>query len=288
MKNRRIWISLAAGFLACAALTACGTAYAATGAGPVKSAPSKESEALPEKPDSDKSASAQDAFDAFRDALGRGTPLSDPRTITVNASGTAKAVPDKAEISFGVTTRSATADGAQEENAKTIETVIDHLKKRGVDEKSIQTSNYNLYPDYDYNGKTPKITGYQVQTTLTVSDQDIDEAGDIVAECIKLGINDVNNFRFYASNYDDAYEEALAAAVKAADKKAAVLAASADGELGRVLSISEGYQNTAYRYAKSNYAMEEAAADMASGFGMSVMPGEADITAQVTVTYQLN
>ena len=32
---------------------------------------------------------------------------------------------------------------------------------------------------------------------------------------------------------------------------------------------------------------EEAAADSAAGFGMAVMPGEASITAQVTITYEL-
>ena len=228
---------------------------------------------------------------AFREALGGkgNTEMKEPRTITVNASGTAKAVPDKAEISFGVTTQAKTPDAAQQENAETIDKVIAHLKERGIEEKSIQTSGYNLYPEYDYNGNTPKITGYQVRTTLTVTDQDIDDAGDIVSECVKLGINDVDNFRFYASTYDEAYEEALVSAVAAANKKAEVLAKSADGELGRVLSLNEGYQNTTYRYAKANYAMAEAAAmDTGAGFGMSVMPGEAEITAQVTVTDELN
>ena len=293
MKNRRILTVLAAGLLACAALTACSTAYAATGTKISKGSPEPAAEAEAEETDNtgtDKTATAQDALDAFREALGGkgNTEMKEPRTITVNASGTAKAVPDKAEISFGVTTQAKTPDAAQQENAETIDKVIAHLKERGIEEKSIQTSGYNLYPEYDYNGNTPKITGYQVRTTLTVTDQDIDDAGDIVSECVKLGINDVDNFRFYASTYDEAYEEALVSAVAAANKKAAVLAKSADGELGRVLSLNEGYQNTTYRYAKANYAMAEAAAmDTGAGFGMSVMPGEADITAQVTVTYEL-
>ena len=98
----------------------------------------------------------------------------------------------------------------------------------------------------------------------------------------------MDNFRFYASSYDEAYEDALKSAVSAAEKKAAVLAEASGGKLGSVLSLSEGYQNTAYRYAKANYAMtEEAAADSASGFGMAVMPGEASIEARVTVTFEL-
>ena len=61
-------------------------------------------------------------------------------------------------------------------------------------------------------------------------------------------------------SYDEAYEDALRAAVTAAGAKAAVLAECTGDTLGPVLSLSEGYQNTSYRYAKSNYAMAEEAA----------------------------
>ena len=310
MRKNYIRVMLA-GALCCLFLNACSAAYAATDAETAAAKESAQETASEEKP---AQVSAQEALDLLADLLngGKGSgnaevqksgsdtivmnaekadpaeSVGEPRTITVNASGTAKAVPDKAEISFGVTTQAATAEEAQKENAEKIDQVIAHLKERGVEETSIQTSSYNLYPEYDYNGKTPKITGYQVRTSLTVSDQEIEEAGDIVSECVSLGINDVDNFRFYASSYDEAYEDALKSAVSAAEKKAAVLAEASGGKLGSVLSLSEGYQNTAYRYAKANYAMtEEAAADSASGFGMAVMPGEASIEARVTVTFEL-
>ena len=85
--------------------------------------------------------------------------------------------------------------------------------------------------------------------------------------------------------------DALTKAVEKAKEKGEVLAKAADGSLGEILSVSEGYQNTAYRYntsymdAKqmSGYGVaEEAAMDVA------VMPGEAEITAQVTVVFELD
>ena len=129
---------LAAGLLACAALTACSTAYAATGTKISKGSPEPAAAAEAEETDNTgtaKTATAQDALDAFREALGGkgNTEMKEPRTITVNASGTAKAVPDKAEISFGVTTQAKTPDAAQQENAETIDKVIAHLKERGIE-----------------------------------------------------------------------------------------------------------------------------------------------------------
>ena len=269
----------------CLALTACTTAMAAEPAARGYSVRVAEKGDGDENTDPSK-ASAKDAFDAFRDALGGNGALKEPRTITVSASADCSAVPDMAEISFGVTTQAKTPGQAQEENNEVIAKVVDHLKERGVEERSITTSSYNLYPQYDYNGDTPKITGYQVSTTLTVRDQSIEEAGAVVDECVALGINDVNGIRFYAGSYEEVYEDALEKAMDAADIKAQVLAASAGGKLGQVLSVSEGYQDTSYRYSRSNFAMAEAA-DSVSAKGMSLMPGEAAITAQVTVTYEL-
>ena len=228
--RKTIGKAILASALGCLALCACSTAYAATKTTDTEkenNLPAQESEADPDT----KNTSAQEALDLLKDLLagsgigsgadeGRASgknsenlPLPavprEPRTVTVSAQGTAKAVPDKAEITFSVMTQAKTADAAQRENAEKIDKVIAHLKERGIEEKSIRTSSYNLYPDYDYSDNKQKIIGYQVRMTLTVTDQEIDDAGDIVSECVALGINDVDNFRFYASSYDEAYEEAL-------------------------------------------------------------------------------
>lgn len=277
MKNRFLRLALSA--LCVLSLTACSTVYAANG----KPGDTKEKEPQKETP---ADANAQEAFNIFREALRNGDFANTGRTVTVSSSASVGVVPDKVEISFGVVTQAKTAEKAQQENSETINKVIDQLMEMGVEEKSIQTSGYNLYPDYDYSGDTRKLLGYQVSTMLTVRDQEMDDAGKIVSECVKLGINDVNNFRFYASSYDDAYEEALQKAVAAAERKAEVLAESAGCVLGKVTEIKEGWQDTSTRYAKSNVAMETAAMDEAA-VNMSLMPGETQITAQVTVTYML-
>ncbi len=213
---------------------------------------------------------------------------SEQRTITVNASASENVIPDKAEISFGVTTSAKTPQEAQKENSEIIRKAVAYLTENGVSEKSIRTSSYNLYPDYDYSSNQRKLLGYQISCMLTVSDQNIEDAGKIVSECVELGINDVNNFRFYVSDYDNAYEEAMDKALQSAQGKAEVLAASAGGSLGQVLRIQEGWQDTSVRYANTSIMMESAsAAKDAGGMGMDLMPGETKVTAQLTVTYEL-
>ena len=68
------------------------------------------------------------------------------RLITVTASAEVSVVPDKAEITVGVRTEQKEARAAQDENTKIVNQVIALLKERGVDDKSIRTSGYNMYP----------------------------------------------------------------------------------------------------------------------------------------------
>ncbi len=204
------------------------------------------------------------------------------RTITVSASKSVKVVPDMAQFAFGVTNTDKDAAKAQKANTKAINDVISKLKKLGVDEKSITTSNYSMYPQYDYSNNKQELTGYQVCTTLTVRDQTIEDAGNIIAQCVDAGINDIDYINFLCSGYDDAYQEALSEAVKATQTKAETMAKAAGKKLGDVITITEGYQDTS-----SSYTNKASGSTMMAAEDLSFMAGESEISANVTVTYEI-
>jgi len=217
-------------------------------------------------------------------------PGAEPEAgITVSASSTVRLAPDKATISFGVTTQEPTAESAQSRNSEAVQNVIDVLTGHGVEEKSIRTTNYNMYPQYDYSeGGEQRIIGYVVYTTMSVQDQDIEDLSKLLSACVAAGINHVDNISFLCSGYDEAYRQALTQAVTASREKAETLAAAAGKALGDVAAITEGWQDTSARYGKganttASFAME-AAMDSA---GPSLQPGETEITANVTVTYRM-
>jgi uncharacterized protein YggE len=186
------------------------------------------------------------------------------------------------------------ADAAQSENTEKVNQVIETLKGMGVDEKSIQTSGYSISPQYDYDNldinKQPKLTGYEVRTTLQVSDQKIANAGKILSESVKSGVNDVEGVVYTCSTYDEKYEEALQKAVKAARKKADVLAKAEGASAGKVVSISEGYQDLSARYQSSDIGAaykETAAAAQDTSSVPDLSAGTLQIQAEVSVTYEL-
>ena len=207
--------------------------------------------------------------------------------ITVSASSTVRLAPDKATVSFGVTTQDSTADQAQEKNSEAVKDVMEMLTERGIEEKNIRTTNYSLYPQYDYSEKGEQtIVGYVVRTSMSVQDQDIEDIGKLLTDCVSAGINMIDNVSFLCSGYDEAYAKALTEAVEASRVKAEVLAKAAGKTLGEVVSITEGWQDTSIRYGKESGIYFEMAADVKAS-GPSFIPGESEITANVTASYQM-
>lgn len=156
----------------------------------------------------------------------------------------------------------------------------------------MQTASYGLDPIYDWNSSTQEITGYEMRTSLTVSDVPIDQAGEMISKAVEAGVNSLDSVSYFCSTYDESYQEAMAKAVEMARTKAQALAEAGGRSLGEVVSIEEYGYNPSQRYASGgsrNMAVEEtaAAADGAMAAGMGVMPGEVDVEAQVTVTFSL-
>lgn len=217
---------------------------------------------------------------------------SESRSVTVNSSETVSVVPDMAEVVYSVRTESGTAADCQQQNTASVAQVTELLKSLGIEEKSIQTSDFSMRPVYNYSGNTARITGYEAETVLTVSDLKIEDLGDILSQSVASGINTVQSITYQAGSYDQSYQEALTKAVDMARQKAEVLAAASGAKVGRVLTIQETSGYTQARYEDNaavntlNARKEMAFADTAEDMSQ-IMPGEIAVKASVTVEYEL-
>ena len=146
--------------------------------------------------------------------------VNDSEGITVTGKEEVKVVPDMTEIRYGVYSQAQTASQCQEDNAKQLDQTIETLKGLGVEETSIQTSAYGLSPIYDWNSGNRTITGYEMNTEITVSDIPIDQAGEILSQSVTAGVNQIESVTYFSSQYDENYQEALKGAVAMARSKA--------------------------------------------------------------------
>lgn len=224
--------------------------------------------------------------------FGERFPNDTGNVISVNSKETVSVVPDIAQIVYSVRTEAQTAADCQKKNGESVSSVISRLMELGVEESSIQTSDYYMNPRYNYSGNTARLIGYEATATLTVSDLPIDGLDEILSGSVDSGINTIQSITYMASNYDAGYQEALQKAMDAAYQKAQVLAASCGRNVGNAINITEtsGYSTARYddnsRSNMVNSMMKmEAAEDLAATAG--IMPGEIGVEASITVEYQM-
>ena len=112
-------------------------------------------------------------------------------TITILGEGKVTAIPDIAQISLGIQTEKLTVAAAQKENTDKMNQIIKELKDLGIEAKDIQTTNYNIYPRYDWLDGQQLLRGYIVSQNVSIKIRDLEKVGTVVDKAGSLGANEV-------------------------------------------------------------------------------------------------
>ena len=134
--------------------------------------------------------------------------------LDISATGEVTRVPDVAIISAGVVSRSASASGALQDTANRMSQVLAALKRAGVADRDIQTSNVSLNPEYRYpENQSPQLVGYTASNNVTVRFRDIRSSGKILDALVAVGANQINGPTLTVDKPESALDEARAKAV---------------------------------------------------------------------------
>ena len=202
-------------------------------------------------------------------------------TVTASGAGTTQAVPDTAEMSFGVTTMSPNAKSALDDASKSAEQIAAAVKKLGIADKDIQTQDVSLYPQtVDQDGKQV-ITGYQASLSVRVKVRDIAKLGEIISAANAAGANAISGPTFFVDDPAPARAEAIDEAVADSRKSAEAMAKAAGKSVGAVLSMSSSDVGLVPGPMYSTSDMAGAAKDV------PIEPGQLDISANVVVVFEL-
>lgn len=202
--------------------------------------------------------------------------------ITVSGTGSVSMVPDVAYVTLGVNTQDASPKTAQEKNNRLIEKVINAVIGMGIAEKDIKTTNFYMYPNYDYNKGSEAIVGYTVSNTVTVTVRDINKVGDVLGTAADAGANVSSGVQFSLLDSTAAYNEALVLAMENASAKAKTIAGALGKSIGNPASVSESGGN----YMPVYTGLQKAAMDTAAGASVPVQAGELTVSATVQVVYE--
>jgi len=215
--------------------------------------------------------------------------------ISFTGSGTVYAKPDLALTSFSVITEAKTISETMTPNSEKMNKVIEAVKAQEVEEKDIKTTNFSIYPRYEYIKSediyssyypegSRELVGYEMNQTIEVKIRDLAKVGDIMQSATDAGANQIGSLQFTIDDKDSIKAQAREEAIQNAKAKAEELASQLGVKLGRIISFNESGTTPSY------YSYDLKAASESSGLGGAapqIETGENKTEMTVTIVYEL-
>ena len=204
------------------------------------------------------------------------------RTISVSGSGSVKVPADMAKLTFSVITKEPTALASVQNNAGKMNKVYDALKKIGIEEEKISTTNYSLYQESIYKDGKYEPGLYVTSNDIIVMLDDVEKAGLVIDTAIGAGVNQMKGISFLVKDSEAALNQARVLAFQQAKEKAELYAREAGCKLGKVLTIMENSGS----YPVVREYMEDATLAKATN-ATTISAGQDSVTATVSVVFEL-
>ncbi len=209
--------------------------------------------------------------------------------ISVSATGSATATPDIARMNLSVQREAKTARAALDANNTAMTEILKSLRNSGIQERDLQTSNFNIQPRYHFptssssSPKLRKLVGYVVTNSLTVRVRDLMKLGAILDKAVSLGVNSGGGIAFSTENPAPIIEQARTNAMAKAISKAKTLTEAAGVKLGRIVEISE-----TNRQPPRPRAMARMQGTAIRKVAVPVASGENSYSVSITVKWELD
>jgi uncharacterized protein YggE len=216
------------------------------------------------------------------------TPPSAPAnlsTIVAVGEGVVKRAPDQAWVTIAAESRAKTPAEVQKMNADAMSSVLQKLKGLGLPPETIQTTGYELRPEFDYTDNRQTLRGYVARNTVEVRVDDLPRLGQVLDIAVGAGATSVSGIRFDIKNRTEVEQLALQRAVADARAQANTVAQAAGLRIERVQRIEVHHAMDTPPPPRPMYAMR---AEMAASGEPPIAPGEMEVKATVTMTVAVN
>ncbi len=217
--------------------------------------------------------------------------FSGTNTVTGNGQATIKVIPDRVAVYFSIDTNGTTSKEATDENSEIVDKLTIELIKQGFEKSQIQTTGFNVYPDYDYNGGKETLKGYKASHSITVqmSSNDSGKIGDVIDAGVSAGAGiSYINFELSQSKQNEYKAQALKLASEDAKVKAQAIASGLGKTLKRLVSVSDNSFNYyPWRLYESSGEAPSMDASAAKSATTNITPGEQEVSASVTAVFKI-
>ena len=210
--------------------------------------------------------------------------LQPARSVTVVGEARSDTKTQVALFSAGVNAYNDNKQAAVDEVNKKVAAIIDAVMTFGVSPDDIQTQSLSIYQNhesyYDESGHQKLRPGqWNVGSMVSIKLRNVDQASALAGVLSQSGATNVNGPQFTFDDTSGIADSLTADALKNASDKATKIAQSVGRQLGKVISVTEGYTPSQQIYPMVGLG--------GGGGGAPTQPGTGTVTKTMTVTYVL-
>lgn len=202
--------------------------------------------------------------------------------IDLSVTDYVDATPDVASFSTGVQTLAPTANEAVRQNNAHMTAVVARLKKLGIADKDVQTTQISLNQQFDYSEGRQVFRGFSASNTVSAKLRDLKKLPQFLDALASDGATNFNGPMFSVDDDSKLKEAARDKAWDNAVKRANAIARKAGYANVRVLRVEE--QSGEFGYP---VPMVEMRAADAAGKATPIAPGQVRIGATMNFTFEM-
>ena len=210
------------------------------------------------------------------------------KSISVAATGSVSAAPDRAVVHVAARATADSAAAARRQVAQNASSLRQALSDAGVSDDAITTQHYNIRQtresrEAQRSSGSDASTRYRAVHAFEIEVADVSRVGEIISLAVENGASDVQHVEFTLSEKKRAElrDRALSEAMSNARDDAAVLASNANLTVDGVHTASTGGTNVRPYHAEFATASAGGA-----GAATNVESGPVTVSANVQVTYE--
>jgi uncharacterized protein YggE len=168
-----------------------------------------------------------------------------PALVTTQGAAEIRVQPDRADLRFDIEVRHADLTSARREQAARMDRLIAALRKAGVAEADLATTQLQLnvlyaMPRPGESGGSLRIDAYSVSQSVDCTLTQVEKVADVTSAAIRAGATGVGEVQLRTSELKKHRDEVRKQAIRAARDKAVLLAGELGSKVGKPYQIHEG------------------------------------------------
>lgn len=213
------------------------------------------------------------------------------RSVSVTGDCEKRLTPDRAAVTLVAEALDPSAGAATQKAMDQYSKIHDRVKKLNLKNQELETTEFSVSEDLEWNGNVKKSRGFRGRMGLRVVTSETGRLGEVAALASELKIQEVSGLATFVSRelQKNARENCLEEAFRDARSKAEKIAKAAGKPLGTAIQISEDAASapTPVRAFAGEARLMKSDVAMASMAPPPIESGVAKIQVGVQVTFEL-